>query len=73
MQCMVTGGWAVYEAGMLFGAPVAYAGYRRARIRLGLGDPAVAPCDDAPGRAPAPAPASQPVASRAMAATAPAR
>lgn len=64
MECITSGGFAAYEAGVMIGGPTAYAVYRRVRIRLGYGDPAAVPVErprpvappaaERPARAPAP-------------------
>ena len=68
MECITSGGYAAYEAGVMIGGPAAYAVYRRVRIRLGYGDPAAVPVERprprraAGGRAarPRPAPMGRP-------------
>jgi hypothetical protein len=48
IACQIQGdGWAAYEAAVLIGGPIAYAGYRRVRRALGLPDTAAVP-DPAP-------------------------
>jgi len=49
IACYVQGnGFAAYEAAVLVGGPIAYAGYRRVRAALGLRDTAAVPVAQPP-------------------------
>ena len=52
IACTIQGnGWAAYEAAVLVGGPIAYAGYRRVRAALGLRDTAAVPAPPSPAPA----------------------